>query len=97
MADLVMPFFNPLQVGLADLCNVVGADENLQVKIVAQRRVALVEYLFVFVFVVIPKGRDITEHGRSGGEGSGTFSFEEMPVGKCAFRDQGVEFIFYLV
>src|SRR4030095_11816742 len=54
----------------------------------------MVQFL-VFIFVLVAKCRNITQNGRGSGKTSGAFSIKELLIGKTAFNNYAIVFIFY--
>src|SRR5436190_1071396 len=96
IAEFIMPFFDPLKIGLVYFREVIHTDKYFQVKIITELGIGLVIDLFVFVFIIVPEGRNITEHCRSRWKGPGALAFKEMLVGEGAFRGKGIELILYM-
>lgn len=63
MAESIVPFFDPFKIILVYFADVIGTDKCFQIKFIAELCVGLVMDLFVFVFVIVPQRRNITQYG----------------------------------
>src|SRR4030081_787711 len=90
-----MPFFDPFKFFFGYEVPVIKTDISLYIKIICklQRRVMI--KFFVFVPVLVPQGRQITENCRCGRKTAGTFSIKKLFVSKSTFNDHAIVLILY--